>query len=302
MCVLSVATSGIRHDREDLEAACWNNPDGFGYAIHTGRHILRRRSMDSESIIDRYMEDRIRYPNGPALFHARIATSGKVDNSGCHPFTLPNNAKVAIGHNGVLPLNMAKIGGWKSDTRYFVEDIVRDVDALSIHDLVKIEEWMGSGNKLAILSADRRLPPFTILNEKAGHWANGIWWSNHSYTWSNVKHSSYLWGEVWEKTDGEWWRKKESTDGTSNKDIVPSVLRKQEGPPASILWDDPDCPWCDRPLTEEMLDNGQCDHCLADLLDEEHVDSAFCACYQCKMEYEEELSTFAARFDRESSF
>jgi hypothetical protein len=295
MCVLSLAQSGEIHDREDLQTACLNNPDGFGYAIHTGRHILRRRSMDAASIIDRYLEDRSAHPNGPALFHARIATSGKVDNSGCHPFFLPTSSKVAIGHNGILPLDMKKIGGWKSDTRYFVEDIVRDVRSLSPLDLVGIEKWMGSGNKLVILSADSSLPPYSILNEKAGHWDDGIWWSNYSYTWSDTWVSSSR-GTVYPMRANYSW---------SNKDIVPSVLKHdddEEDRYNLIQWDNEDCPWCDRPLSEAMLEDGQCGHCWADLLDEDHVDSAFCNCWQCSNEQREDFERFIADTDQESNF
>lgn len=275
MCVLSLAPSGKVQYKMDLENACLNNPDGFGYAIHTGRHILRRRSMDADYLIGRYLEDRNRFLDGPALFHARIATSGKVDNSGCHPFLLPGNAKVAIGHNGVLPLNMAKIGGWKSDTRFFVEDIVHadgGADALaSPLYIAQAEKWMGEGNKMVVLSADRRLPPFTILNEKSGHWDDGIWWSNYTYSYSKAE---YTWSK-----DYTWKTKSVSTSSADD----------------SIIWEDVECEWCSGILTEAMMEDGQCGHCWADLLDEPHVDSAWCACYQCENERAEELDIVLSR-------
>jgi glutamine amidotransferase len=246
MCVLSLAPAGTVQHRDDLETACLSNPDGFGYAIHTGRHILRRRSMVASTLIDRYLEDRRRFPDGPAMFHARIATSGKVDNSGCHPFFLGGTQKVAIGHNGILPIKTGT--GWKSDTRILAEEVLPShggVDALrSAEYLASLENWMGDGNKLVILSADRRLPSFLILNEEAGHWFEGSWWSNYSYSWG-----------------GKWW--------ASNKSYVPAGVNlgtQSDAVEEDLdLWRDIDCPACLFPLTEVAWEDGRCENCWFDL-------------------------------------
>lgn len=272
MCVLSLAPAGEVQYRYDLRTACENNPDGFGYAIHTGRHILRRRSMDADYLIDRYLIDRAAHMDGPALFHARIATSGNVDNSGCHPFFVKESSKVAIGHNGVLPLDMTKLHPWKSDTRFFVEDIIQERGGVSaLADpafLCEVEQWMGTGNKMVILSADRRLAPYTILNEKSGHWEDSIWWSNWSYTW------------------GAYSSSKSFTWKTAKVITLPDVTSSD----GADLWEDDECPDCGNPLDAVSIEDGWCGDCGFDLLNREHVDSAFCDCYQCLQDQEDELS------------
>lgn len=253
MCVLSLAPSGRVQSRDDLESACWSNPDGFGYAIHTGRHIIRRRSMVAADLIDRYLIEREQYPDGPALFHARIATSGKVDNSGCHPFYVGGNRKVVLGHNGVLPIPTP---GWKSDTRILAEEVIPShggIDALrDVSYLAQLEDWIGPGNKLVILSADRSLPSFLIVNEKAGHWCDGSWWSNYSYRW-----------EPKPKTPAAdyWWR----PDGSDARDLTPGITPAEETDDLSRWWDDVDCPACLFPLGDDSWDDGRCENCWSDL-------------------------------------
>lgn len=268
MCLLTLAPAGITHSRADLETACYANPDGFGYAIHTGRHIIRRRSMDCAALIDRYLEDRSRNLDGPALFHARIATSGKVDNSGCHPFYLPGTSKVVLGHNGILPLDDT---GWKSDTRYLVEDILGPdggVDALrNAKYLDHLERWIGKQNKLVILSADRRLPPYLIVNESAGHWTDGIWWSNYSY-------ETYVWKPL--------------------KDWKPSLLpgSTYAATSADIAEFYELCDNCLEPLSETALEEGQCEFCYCDIYaDVEDTEShgTYCACDDCRRKLDAEL-------------
>lgn len=266
MCLLTVAPPGVEHQELDLLTACKNNPDGFGYAIHTGRHIIRRRSMEAGPLVDRYLEERAQHLDGPALFHARIATSGRIDNSGCHPFYLPGNRKVVLAHNGVLPIKNDT--GWRSDTRHLAEVVIpshggvaalRDPDYLS-----DLEAWMTTGNKVCIMSADRRLPSYVILNEKAGHWDTGAWWSNYSYyDWKPVK-------------------------------VVKVVTAQQVEDDEYLddLCEEWPCPLCGEAIGEAALEDGHCGTCWYDL--ESHIDSVWCACDRCMRDNKAELDAALA--------
>jgi hypothetical protein len=56
-----------------------------------------------------------------------------------------------------------------------------------------------TGSKLVFLTADREVNhDYYIINEKDGHWVNGIWWSNSSYKWQRNYGGLYTSG--WSKT------------------------------------------------------------------------------------------------------
>jgi hypothetical protein len=188
MCLLMMCLPGECPSEEYLANACFNNSDGFGFAVHTGSEIITGRGMHPDRTISKFYEA-LASTNGDGigLFHARLTTHGKTNTDNCHPFRVGGNKNIILGHNGVLPISAP---GDRSDTRIFAEDIL---PAMGIEilddksDVSRLEQWM-SGSKMVILSNDKRLKEQVyILNEDAGHWDKGIWWSNTSYQ------SRYYW-------------------------------------------------------------------------------------------------------------
>src|SRR5487761_1838922 len=175
MCLLTVALPGITQSTEDLEMACCNNPDGFGYAVHTGKRIVTGRGMDAKTLIARYLADRARFPDGPAMFHARFATHGTESIDNCHPFRVGGDAKIVLAHNGILPITVAK-REHRSDTRIYSEEVLPKIGVRSLDDpawVAATEEWLG-GNKVVVLSASPNLAqPIYLLNEELGDWTGG---------------------------------------------------------------------------------------------------------------------------------
>jgi len=181
MCLLTVFTPDAKVDEKRLEDASLNNPDGFGFAMLMGDHIARFRSMHFGEVADHFMRLRDLYPDTFAIFHHRFATGGGNTVENCHPFTWAFDERFAVGHNGVLPIAP---GRKKSDTRIWAEHYLNDVCPSSLDDpkwFSKVENWLG-GSKVAVLSAAHETQyGLYILNEKAGHWENDVWYSNHSY-------------------------------------------------------------------------------------------------------------------------
>lgn len=202
MCLLAYFTPGTQPVRAHLEASCLNNPDGFGWAIVTDSSvILRGHSMDAETAIDDFMAVRKSFPENAALFHARWATHGVVDETNCHPFRVNGRDDTVMGHNGVLSCQPLA-GDPRSDSRILADGLLmaqyRHLDSRKTRR--RLESWL-SGSKLVILTTD----PFYrqqayILNEDLGEWVNGIWYSNDSYLprqWAMPRGVTASWWDEW---------------------------------------------------------------------------------------------------------
>ena len=184
MCLLMVAKPNAMPSDDALVCACANNPDGFGYAVHTGKTIITGRGMNHNDVIDRFLTTREKHMNGWAMFHARMTTHGETVKENCHPFRVGGSPETILAHNGILSNVKIPAGDKRSDTRVFAEDLLPA--RLNILDnkkkFKKLEKWAG-GSKVAVFSTDRRLNKAVyIINEKLGSWDDdGLWWSNSSY-------------------------------------------------------------------------------------------------------------------------
>jgi len=184
MCLLMVAKPNAMPSDDALVCACANNPDGFGYAVHTGKTIITGRGMNHNDVIDRFLTTREKHINGWAMFHARMTTHGETVKENCHPFRVGGSPDTILAHNGILSNVKIPAGDKRSDTRVFAEDLLPA--RLNILDnkkkFKKLEKWAG-GSKIAVFTTDRRLnKAMYIINEKLGSWDDdGIWWSNSSY-------------------------------------------------------------------------------------------------------------------------
>jgi glutamine amidotransferase len=183
MCLLTYMPDTVTLSYERARKSAINNPDGFGFAIHTGKAILTDHDMDFEKLWDRFDKARKIQP-GPALFHFRIATHGEIDTSNCHPFYIGDSTDSVVAHNGMLPIVVPQ-GERRSDTRLFAELVLPHCGGVPRLDedefFTELSEW-STGSKLVILTTDPEAKHDSyIVNEKAGHWNSGVWWSNHSY-------------------------------------------------------------------------------------------------------------------------
>ena len=182
MCVISYMPAGTIATTSHLTNSGLSNPDGFGWAVRAKDGIITGRTMDLEKAIDRFTDLRNRHMDGDATFHARITTHGDtvIDNN--HPFRV-GDERTVLFHNGMLPINLPK-GETRSDTRIFAEDRLTHM-GLEVLDNKKrrhgLEKWM-RGSKMVIMTTryDMRKQTY-LLNEDAGLWEDGIWWSNTSY-------------------------------------------------------------------------------------------------------------------------
>jgi glutamine amidotransferase len=183
MCILVFMAPGVMPDERKLENCAENNPDGNGFAIVDRDRIITRRSMDHGAFIPLFAKLRRQYPDGPAMWHSRIATAGVVGKSNCHPFRVGTDPKTVVGHNGILPRQFwPGKGDERSDTAILA---ARDLPMRNFdgpRSMRKLSRLVGT-DKLVILTVNPRWRERAYLvGEQYGHWVGDTWYSNHSYS------------------------------------------------------------------------------------------------------------------------
>lgn len=187
MCILTFIKPGITPDTDLLSRGALVNPDGHGYALHTTDQILVGHGLDATTVIAEFAQLRDRHPDGPALFHSRLATHGSEDLTNCHPFRVGGDERTVLAHNGILPkqVHPAK-GDSRSDTRIAAEDFLPTRPFGSLDSWAgreRLERWLGT-DKMVLLTVDPAYKHSAyIFNEHRGHWNEGSWYSNDSYRW-----------------------------------------------------------------------------------------------------------------------
>lgn len=192
MCLLTFYPEGKGVDEKALRNGAFYNNDGHGYAIVDEDRILIGHSLSFHEIIAEFLETRKRYPSGPALFHSRMSTHGSTDIGNCHPFYVGGDKRTVVAHNGIMPQSCQPTpGDHRSDTRILAEDLLDQSHRIGPSSFFnwrtnkgrrRISGWMGQHNKLVILTVDPKMSKQAfILNEKAGIWNNGIWYSNTGF-------------------------------------------------------------------------------------------------------------------------
>jgi len=225
MCIILMKPDTV--DRESITKDtlynCWQtNPHGAGIMVaHRGRMHVWKGLMTFAKFLDCWaMVPR----DAVAVAHFRIATHGKRDESMTHPFWIKKN-ECAMVHNGILPIKAREQDGL-SDTATFVEDVLKKLpadwmdNAATIH---LIDGYAGMGNKLVFLT---RLGRVLILNERAGTWDLGCWWSNGSYkriVYANFETTPLL---VTGRTNlrERWGKRKAKPKPDAHKDAAISIV------------------------------------------------------------------------------
>jgi len=184
MCLLTFLPEGVMPDPDALRRGAERNPDGHGLAIVAGDRLIVRRGMSSNTMIDKMVRLRQHHLDGPALFHSRLATHGRRTLANCHPFPVGGDRRTVLAHNGILPRQVQPgRADTRSDTRIAAEEFpTRFGPAHLARVRHRLEQWITPFNKIVILTVDPGHPRQAyILNEHAGTWHDGAWYSNHDY-------------------------------------------------------------------------------------------------------------------------
>ena len=179
MCIAILKTKdGIITD-EQLRESFRRNSDGSGIAYTiNNKLVIEKGIFDENQFVDAVRKAEVICDNN-MIIHCRISTSGHKDYNNCHPHLIRED--VCVAHNGII----SRLNGKEtdnSDTVMYARDVLAKIstDDLVHNEAIKelISRDIGSYNKFVLLD---NLGEYTILNEAAGHWNNGVWYSNESY-------------------------------------------------------------------------------------------------------------------------
>jgi len=186
MCMLCVVPPNVVPSRDKLENSALNNPHGFGYAIAVPKdnRIISFRTMNADECINKFLEERKRYLDGYAIWHARFATHGANTVDNCHPFMVGDDQHTYLAHNGILPV-LSGERDERSDTRIFAEDLLPSIGGVASLDNPQVWNMLEdftTGSKVAVLTVNPNAKHqlYLLHEEKGMEDASGVWWSNNT--------------------------------------------------------------------------------------------------------------------------
>lgn len=178
MCIIVAIPANKDVSKATLKR-CWdNNPHGGGFMYSDNGKVVTYKEMDSfKNYWKELCKARLYFRKSGFVCHFRISTHGKINEENCHPFLV--NRALGFAHNGII-YSAPKSNDY-SDTYMFNEVILKKLPSgfLSNQPILSlIRSYIGSGSKLAFLNGSGII---SIVNEKAGVWDNGVWYSNTGY-------------------------------------------------------------------------------------------------------------------------
>ena len=209
MCIAILKTKDGNITDEQLLNCFDNNPDGAGIAYTKDNKIFIVKGIfDAKQFVEEYHKA-VAEADGAMLVHCRIGTSGFKDYTNCHPHVVSDECVMI--HNGILSIDVPK-GSKVSDTVLYVEQYLKPLPKdFMLNDGIMslITDHIGAGNKFVFLNNHG---DFSIANEKAGHWKNGVWFSNYSYEAYSFYTKGYKgkskayspYTSYWDEDDYEW--------------------------------------------------------------------------------------------------
>ena len=176
MCIAIVIPEGATVNKDYLHNGWCANSDGGGFAyVRKGKVKIVKSLMKWKTWEDAYYTAREANPDSPFLVHFRIRSAGSNTADNTHPYALKTGAVI---HNGTLTGSGADWYRGPSDTAKFVEKFGEHLTYDNVLSKKLAMEAAIGYNKLAFLFNNGK---FVIVNEDAGHWDAGVWYSNGSF-------------------------------------------------------------------------------------------------------------------------
>lgn len=190
MCVIAVYEKDLELNKAELQECFYNNNDGAGFmyydrdkdAVHISKGYFTFEELWAK--LEKLPTDIDR------VIHFRIATSGAINTSTCHPFPVCDSYKrmgrgdtyteIGLAHNGVMHEYTPKLGikSKHSDTMQFIKTMVHPLgSALWNTQVQELLEEHVSGNKFAIVAKDKLVMLGNFVQSKE----SGAFYSNTSY-------------------------------------------------------------------------------------------------------------------------
>lgn len=225
MCIIIAKPKGKVLTEDTIRTCFINNPDGAGITYVDNDNLVITKGLMT---IDALLEAMKGHEDKQMVLHFRIASPGMVVNPiNCHPFLIEssdvveNDARVvthkfAVAHNGRIEWAST---AERSDTNMFCEQYLQpmlqdnpyiletEYGIISIHRVINTK----SVNKMAIMRYDvaSKESAIFLVNEAAGNWDSGCWFSNYSWRPIVRTHTPFgMTAEEWKRMttpDAEGW-------------------------------------------------------------------------------------------------
>ncbi len=185
MCVILYVPTTKSVSKDRLKNCYENNPDGCGFMWANGGRLNVRKgcwSFDDFYLLWHIAAYKVS-PNSSFILHFRTATSGSKNRDQCHPFLV--NDDLGFAHNGNLFEFSGAFSAYQkdnqslSDTQRFNKDVLKRMpgnflknkrikDALEAYCFNNFSKMIFMDNSGHV----------TIINEQAGQWEGGVFFSN----------------------------------------------------------------------------------------------------------------------------
>lgn len=250
MCIAIYKPAGQVITKDILSVCNDNNPDGMGFAFPDSGRVEIVKTPYYADFDEWYKEYSSRAKDVPMLIHFRIATHGQMDDANTHPFQV--NPSLAFIHNGIIPGLGDK---HYSDTWYFNKQLA-EVSTKTIHYRIiqdMMADYIGRGSKLVFLDSKGR---HVIINQQAGHWVNGVWYSNNSYEEYVPAPSLTGWAGRYGNQPATKTKQQYSEDPSYK------IYDDDDGVELQFAEEGCNCLGCGTPLYLDEADTGVCEDCV----------------------------------------
>ena len=223
MCLAIYKPQNKKVLKHEMETAWESNDDGAGFAYpYKGKVIIEKGFMTFDSFWNAIKP----HMDKPMAIHFRWSTHGLVDENNCHPFAITD--ELAMIHNGVIS-GIEITDKDKSDTRTFVDDYVKPIHKgdkkfiYSDYGKRTLQACIGSGSKLVFIDKKAN---YVIVNEEAGEWQDGVWYSNNSHKELKVRYSTFSSGYSYSPYGSPYTPKATSNDVLGKRKKVKSKKKQ----------------------------------------------------------------------------
>ena len=180
MCIAIYKPADGKISRERLFEAYNANPDGWGVMWSDKDSVeCLKGCYDFNSFYSlfRLLEN----AKKDVVVHFRTASSGSISNEKCHPFYV--NKDLAFVENGNLyEYSDCFADKWKddrTDIQRFNDEVLQKLPVNFLYKPTirkRLEDYCkGNQTKMVFMDSYGRV---AIVNEEAGEWSNGCWYSN----------------------------------------------------------------------------------------------------------------------------
>jgi hypothetical protein len=172
MCIIIYQSETGKVSEERLHESYTANPDGNGVLwANNGRLICHKGNYSFEDFLVFY-----RRAVPPLVIHFRTASSGAISNDAAHPLFVNDN--LAFAQNGNFP-EYADGESGLTDVQRFNELFLKNIpfDFLGQSDIMEALESY-CVNRMVKMVFMNNFGKVKIINEAAGEWKDGCWFSN----------------------------------------------------------------------------------------------------------------------------